>query len=391
MQKVAYYDMVESSDNAQYTVTVEGQECYYNSRDTEFETGSAETFQCYSEDRKNNDIHEDTDRATFCNTVTGFEDHNTLLSMTAVEYYTPYSEIPTGFVDDMEKRYVTSDGFQTKFYQTLHQAEIKYSPGGPLHDNQTWSKVGLTDLSDDYNAGEYTESWTIGNTGATNNDKIADSSFPGGFAGKCDPGQNWVYEGEPTGWTCSGEPQWRQVVMVPDVQPNQDGKEEIGMLIMPYNFQEKVSTEFPQNLNTYKQAWATFNDESEAPDSQTIEEVRVRCYPSDNGYTPSFKTENQGETFFSEIVQIDSPEKPVTVSGEVEMNGNETFSCNWAYKRQGDTGFELANIGKVIDLHEDYNSPPVDNFDEVRSYFAEQYSSVPSSSLLANGIKYNFP
>ena len=161
--------------------------------------------------------------------------------------------------------------------------------------------------------------------------------------------------------------------MVPSVKPDPSGKERIGMLIMPYNFKETVGKDtvlYNSGVFTWKQAWANFYGGSPSS-SQTITGVRVNCFRED-------KPGNE----FTKTVDIGSPEKPVSVFDKVEMGSKEnSYKCEWSYETGDDGSYDLTDIGKVIDLSENYNSDPIQNLPVVREHFVDKYNAVPERGV----------
>jgi hypothetical protein len=124
-----------------------------------------------------------------------------------------------------------------------------------------------------------------------------------------------------------------------------------------------------------------------APAEQTIEEVEVTCYPSDDGSAPAFDPSNEGETYFRETVSIGSDlSKPISVFGEVDMGSKDKYECDWSFNRQVDTGFELDNVGAAVNLYGDAREEPVDNMGELRGYFHDEFPGVvPEIRKMRNG------
>lgn len=268
---------------------------------------------------------------------------------------------------------VNSEGWNPGL-QTLHNAEQKYSSSDP-HSKSTWEGKGLQDLGDGYNPGERAQSWTVAQPGAQD-DKVGSLNFPGGFAGDCGPNQNWIYDNVDDEWTCSGEPQWQQAVLLPEIKGVSDPAT-VGLLVMPYNWKD-TAEDVPSGLNTYKEAWQQFHGETPSS-NQNLDEIETTCYPDGDSFSLSFDgpadivpnepNAEEGIDYFHKIIQIDrSRNKPLPATGEVQMKSNSTYECRWKYNTQG--GKQVHSAGSPVKL-----SNKEDNAEQLE-YFQEQYSGL---------------
>lgn len=258
-----------------------------------------------------------------------------------------------------ETKWVTDayDGW-TPQMQSIHMVEEAHSPGEDEEHSATyWGDTkGLVNTGDGYDHTDAAESWTIANVTAEATPKVG-SGFPGGFGGKCPSGESWQLLDQDTPqerWTCSGRvSNWLQTVVVPDINPNDNGKETIGVVIMPYNFNSSTPSFLAQktedltfeydNLDltsviAYREAqWNDLPKIDSITESKPIENVTARCKPS-----------GASNWKFKNAVDIDNSKTPtpVAVWGKAEVDGGE-FVCEWWYFRQDEDGTGYDKITKA--------------------------------------------
>jgi hypothetical protein len=224
-----------------------------------------------------------------------------------------------------------------EFYHSLHDAETK-NGGSTPHSKSTWSRLNLTDLSDGYNTGEYSDSWTIGNAGARN-DKIDypeygsptiddQSVFNGGFAGNCPSGQTWDYRDEDGKWQCSGEIDWAFNYTVPDVMTD-SSQATTGVFLDARIFvpKEDVGLGSPEALQrqSIEYSWDQQKD-------STIElsSVAARCHAGTNDFSSvgaSKKFDWKTESVSSGV----GDKSIVGVTGDIDMSGHSQYTCEWNF------------------------------------------------------------
>lgn len=290
-------------------------------------------------------------------------------SIKAVRYFVPKEAIPVGY-----NRWATSSGFAPNHaFQHLHDAEQKYGSRTSPHDLGLWNedRKGLVDATAPSNGGDgytatvesdgetdFADSWTVANATGTTHPGIGDSTFPGGFAGKCSTGQQWQpVQGE---WRCSGEFGWRQQVYFPEVTTfsgrTDDGRQAtVGMFLMPSNFW--TESKAPPGVD--RSFWRAWKDEHDQ--EVYLDKVHAACY---NGTeAPDYGTAPESWYF---TVTADTPrnvEHPIPIIGKVNLHDNQNYQCEWYY--------ELSNgdlLGET-DTNQPGTVEPLDKGDsEVRAH-----------------------
>jgi hypothetical protein len=336
--KVAFHD---SSDTKFSDST---STCGYNNFDPHVDyTGEPpELFTCNelltgAQDYSSTDLEDDGNAVDqggadyFCDSLTNYHSNS---EMKAVEYFVPKSKIPTGV-----NKYATTTGFKNNFYQSLHDAETKNAGSDPVHDKSTWDNIGLIDLSDGYNTGEYIDSWTIGNAGAENANKIQSASsvsgetvnessvFNGGFAGSCDNNLQWQYRSREKQWVCSGEPSFTQELFMPDIH-SQGSKATVGFHIMPNFFRQ--SSKY-QGINTF---YFGLDDSPKYSTGHYVSEVEGMCWAGQQSRYSSYSSIPNDEKVAIEVSGVPSGtgiQNPIPVFGEINIpSGRSSFSCRWS-------------------------------------------------------------
>jgi hypothetical protein len=315
-------------------------------------TGEAERFTCHTSTTENSDLS--SDRAQFCNS--GVYGRNT--DVPAVEYFVPKEAMPTG-----KSIYVNSNGFNNHFMQTLKEAERKWSDNGRLINSNSELENQISDsiqTEGDYSyPNDVLDSWVAAN-GSDHHSKIGDTSFKGGFAPKCEEGQEW--EQTEDGWQCSGEITWSHEVWMPDVSADSEGETDLGFYIMPYVFHQG-STGIPT-----KESYYEFVDNQLARSPAMISVVSAKCWrgePSDES-SIEFNEDNYNESWFSVNVSVkEGPSVPVPVFGELDMTGYSEHSCSWGFHDKN--GYFVDDLGGVDKL----------SAREVRQKMTEREDNIP--------------
>jgi len=234
--------------------------------------------------------------------------------------------------------------------------------------NTTWvNELGLVDGDgNSYKEGSYSDSWSVANAGAPGNNQVS-VEFPGGYAGKCPQGTEWTKRvGE---WKCSGEPDWKQAVFLPEIT---DGSDTIGMVVMPYNFKDvNQAPNALQNLGlrSWKTAYENVGDNTATSD-QNLDVMEVSCYPGNS--QPDYGTATEGTDYFNDTVNIPTDAvNPVGVSGTVDMSGHTTYTCEWSYTTEGgDPIGEGGNApGCLIQLQKTESACAGDSFTDIKEHF----------------------
>lgn len=260
------------------------------------------------------------------------------------------------------------------------------------HSDSFWFNTkGMVDGDGNgYQDGSYDDSWVVANAGAPNNDQVS-SEFPGGWAGKCPQGTEWRKESGSSGqeWRCSGEPDWKQAVFLPQIT---QGTNKIGIIVMPYNFKD-VDAEPTSVINLGLSSWKTAYDgvaDNTATSDETLDQMKVSCYPGETA--PDYSTATEGQDYFNETVSIPGTdvENPVGVSGTVDMSGHSTYTCEWSYTTAG--GEKVNGIGCVIEL-QNSDSECVGNFGDIKDYYMGTEGSdpveFPDGTVLERDTKYS--
>ncbi len=269
----------------------------------------------------------------------------------------------------VETPFVNNNGW-TSQWQTLYQAEKRYDGGGQANDESCQDCHNFTNWNDNiqlrmpevetaYDNDDSTtniEAWNISNAGpATDNGNIrtpenpetSDEIFPGGFAGKCEPGTTWQWDDKDGDgnfqWTCSGDIPWDQMVMLPKT-----GGDFIGLTIPHTNLMTQDEI-FGGNIVTSSPYPETFPQA--VPDGNTdsvgsLQNVSATCWVGSLDDDPSSLEDNK---VISGTADTDS-NNPFGIYGPVDIGSNEEYSCNWSYMT--DTGQTISNVGTVIPMQE---------------------------------------
>ncbi len=298
-----------------------------------------------------------------------FSSHGDPIAM--AEYFVPEEYMPSisdGASVSEASKYVDSSGYDYVKYQTLHEAEQRYAdstfttfPGGstgylpPLHSTNAYDPLNMTELGDGYNyAGDgngafgttysdYLDSWTVANASGEAHDKINSDPgtlankrvFPGGFAGRCPPGQVWRYVDNPTftGWKCSGSLAWKPPYFVPDLMVTGGSTNlKTGIFFNQSVFEENTLTETP---GSFADAW-----DDQKPTTATIEEIRYDCYPGPkSSETPGSTTSWITYSVPSTPAGSSNPfSKTVFLPDTVNVAGVSQYSCKFEFKIEKSTG-----------------------------------------------------
>lgn len=241
------------------------------------------------------------------------------------------------------------------------------APTGRHEDSYWFDTKGMVDGDGNgYTFGSYADSWVVANAGAPGNNQVS-VEFPGGYAGKCPTGTEWRKDTTTSNWECSGEPNWKQAVFLPEIT---DGSDTIGMVVMPYNFKDKDNEPVEiANLNLESWLTAYANIEGNTADSdQNLNKMKVSCYPGNS--QPDYGSATEGTDYFNDTVSIPTDvQNPVGVSGTVDMSGHTTYTCEWSYIRQDTSLDEVDGIGCVIELQKTESACAGDSFTDIKEHF----------------------
>lgn len=282
---------------------------------------------------------------------------------------------------DLENGGVVDTGFVnpwgwTSQTETLWEAELDYSRYGIEHDYSTWKDRGIKEpeVSDAYdNDDTYNniEAWNVENAGVTNNDVYTPENpdseeeiFKGGFAGKCSEGEQWRYEEDPLEssggeWLCSGDVDWTQPVMLPEVQGNT-----IGLVVMPFNAMDQ-RPDYLQGVEETR-TWLPYR-EATHPDvnpewpEDSLESLEAMCWPGDSEDRPDRAEAVAGEDYiYAESVSV-TDEGPFGIYGDVDMSGHTSYSCNWSYTTSEASHDivpkPMTEVGTLFKMHKNMQHP----------------------------------
>lgn len=276
------------------------------------------------------------------------DDYRHSSSMRAVQYRIPKEVIPTG----------TTWAYNSAFgknwlgnyeFQTLHQAEETYSGNNDPHAAGTWNTEGKgMEETDGYPdvPPSFDQAWITANAGANSGGVISqgdtiseDRVFDGGFAGKCETGENWERdEGE---WRCSGSINFDMYYHVPDVKVDESGQTEVGVFV---------------DSETFSNMEAVWNVGKES--TLDVNYMDVMCFA---GNDPTNVEDSQ--EFTKRISIPDTVNSPlVGVTGQIDLNPPQDYTCKWHF--EGQANGEL----KIFDGE---GSPYSINKDDLSSYIGE--------------------
>lgn len=132
--------------------------------------------------------------------------------MPAVQYFVPKS------VMQLDSTWANESGYRPNYgFQTLHQAEVKYSEAGRAHSAEEWEEHDIQNLTgyEEDMPEDYIDAWNISNASGIYDNEVrydlgeadtlaSDDVFKGGFHGECNVAMNWTYSnGE---WRCDTGP-----------------------------------------------------------------------------------------------------------------------------------------------------------------------------------------
>jgi len=272
-------------------------------------------------------------------------------------YYPDYSEdlpdLGTG-EGTINRGIVNSNGWVEQ-YQPLYKAEATYDGDHEvvcrvcLHKD-TWNDVGDKDLQNansSYGTGpedveNRDDAWIPANPKAEN-PRVSDSSFPGGWAGKCPVGQEWQKRrGE---WTCSGSLRWTQEVYFPNTT-HQGDEARVGFYVMHNNFNKQ-----PDSGTSYREGLVASGESSSVEEAPKLDVLHAVCWKGKVSDKPSsFNEPKRGVEWFSVKYEglSGTVDRPVPVFGELEVESSTSYSCEWKY--EDSVGNVVTDEGNVIPL-----------------------------------------
>jgi len=275
----------------------------------------------------------------------------------------------------IDTQFVDKNGWKVG-RQSLWGAETRYASGLAIWSYPGWENKNISEsqVYNDNDPTDHDQAWSISNAGEINSlvyskSNNRESVFEGGFAAKCDEGQQWQYRrGE---WRCSGDLNWQQLVSLPRVSSN----DIIGLQIPAVNFMDQSQLE-----NALGEDYERFRSYPIALTGKTslygdsMDEVDATCWV---GEIEDKDTAAPNETASATFSVSDSE----TTGFFAEVDHSGTYSCEWTYTTSSGKTWNEGAEGSMIEMH---NLHPIYDSDKT------EYTITRNVRLNSESLEYSY-
>ena len=287
--------------------------------------------------------------------------------------------------EPIDTQFVDNNGWKVG-RQSLWGAETRYASGLATWSYPGWENKNISEsqVYNDNDPTDHDQAWSISNAGERNDllysryeENTPEAVFEGGFAAKCDEGEQWQFADSQTGsgkWQCSGNLNWEQMVQLPNVKSNNI----ICLQIPPTNFMD--GNELENRLGEDYTRFYSFPISvigKESVYGDRIDEVDATCWVGDiEDKDTAAPNEKASATFSVSDTEVSG------FFSEIDHSG--TYSCEWNYTSVDEYGNEVntwneAAEGSMIEMH---NLDPINDADK------RDYQITNETRLNTDGISY---